>query len=144
MERESMNPENVYAAPEAKPLDEAVWQAWVAKGRAADKRGSNKHLEAMKWVAIAVLLSSVVLWSRAEPFEVAIRFLVVVGAIAVILQTLRTGRYLFAALFGGLARLFNPMAPIFEFSGDWPRPLLVASAAPFRASLAWRNTKAVA
>jgi len=43
-----------------------------------------------------------------------------------------------------LVVLFNPIAPVFDFSGDWQRALLVASAAPFVASLAWRNLKAVA
>ena len=73
-----------------------------------------------------------------------LRFLVVAAAVAVMLQTLRTRRYLSAALFAALAVLFNPIAPVFGFSGDWQRALLLASAAPFVASLAWRNLKVAA
>jgi hypothetical protein len=140
----NMNPKNVKVATDAKPLDEAVWHAWVAKGRAADERGRSSRLRALKLGSIATLLSAAVLWSRAMPFEIAVRFLVLAGAIAVMLQSLGTGRYLFAAVFAALAVLFNPIAPQFEFSGDWQRALLVASAAPFVASLAWRNVKVVA
>jgi hypothetical protein len=98
----------------------------------------------VKIAVIAGLLSAAFLWSRVVPFEVVVRFMVGAGAIAVMIQSLRTGRYVFAAVFAGLVVLFNPIAPVFEFSGDWQRALLVACAAPFVASLAWRNVKAVA
>jgi hypothetical protein len=141
MEGESMNPEDMYAAPEANPLDEALWQAWVARGRSADERGREVRLRAMKVGVIAGLLFAAILWSRAAPFEVVVRFMVGAGAIAVMIQSLRTGRYVFAPVFAALVVLFNPIAPVFEFSGDWQRALLIASAAPFVASLAWRNVK---
>lgn len=135
---------NVWVAPEAAPLNEQVWQAWVAKGRAADERGREVRLKAAKIAVIVGLLSAAVLWSRAAPFEVLVRFMVGAGAIAVMVQSLRTRRYLFASVFASLAVLFNPIAPFFEFSGDWQRALLVACAAPFVASLAWRNVKVLA
>ena len=139
-----MTSQNVWTPPESTPLDEARWQAWVAKGRTADERAKDSRLRALKWIATVGLLATAVLWSRAEPYEVVVRFIVAAGAIAVMLQTLRSGRYAFAAVFAAVAVLFNPIAPIFGFSGDWQRMLLVASAAPFVASLAWRNPKAVA
>lgn len=74
-----MNRQNVKVAPDAKPLDEAVWQAWLAKGCAADERGRNSRLRAMKLASITMLLFAAVLWSRAMPFEIAVRFLVVSG-----------------------------------------------------------------
>ena len=39
--------------PPTKPLDEGVWQAWVAKGRAQDKRSRVVTARAVKWVPIA-------------------------------------------------------------------------------------------
>lgn len=142
--KDNMNSQNVWVAPEAKPLDPAVWQSWVAKGQAADERSSINLLRIMKGVSIAGLLGAALVWSRAAPFDIVIRFLVVAGAVSVTLQALRTERYLFAVVFALLAVLFNPIAPVFGFSGGWQRALLVASAAPFVASMAWRNRKAVA
>jgi hypothetical protein len=43
--------------------------------------------------------------------------------------------YAFAALFGALALLYTPVAPLFSFSGDWQRLIVLASAGPFLASL---------
>ena len=135
---------NVSVAPETKPLNEQVWRAWVAKGRVADERGREFRLKALKIVVIAGLLSAAMLWAQAVSFEVVVRFVVGAGAIAVMIQSLRTGRYAFAAVFAALVVLFNPIAPVFEFSGDWQRALLIACAAPFVASLAWRNSKVAA
>jgi hypothetical protein len=44
------------AIPAAKPLDEAVWQAWLAKGRAKDRRRSAVQIKALKWAGILGLL----------------------------------------------------------------------------------------
>ena len=41
-----------------RPLDEAVWQAWVAKGRVQDRRGSAARATAAEWVSIAGLLAA--------------------------------------------------------------------------------------
>lgn len=122
-----------------KPLDEAVWQAWVAKGRAQDRRSDAILLKAAKWVPVAGLLGAAGLWSYLTPYDVAIRLTVAAGAIAVMLQAFHAQRYTLSALFGALALLYNPVAPVFGFSGDWQRVFLVASAIPFLASLAWRN-----
>jgi hypothetical protein len=135
---------NVWVAPEANPLNEQVWWAWVAKGRAAEEQGRNFRLRAFKIVVIAALLCAAILWSRAAMFDVVIRFLAGTGAIAVMVQSLRTRRYFFALVFAAIVVVLNPIAPIFEFSGDWQRALLVACAAPFVASLAWPNRKVLA
>jgi hypothetical protein len=66
---------------------------------------------------------------------------VVVVATAEIFQALHSRRHALAALFAGLALLYNPVLPVFSFSGGWQRVMVVASAAPFAALLAWRNTK---
>lgn len=125
----------------AKPLDEAVWQAWIAKGRAQDRRSSAARMKAVKWVSIAGLLAAAGLWSQLTPYEVVVRFIVAAGAIIVMFQAFEARRYAFAAVFGALALVYNPVAPVFSFSGDWQRALVVTSAVPFVASLAWRNVR---
>ena len=97
----------------------------------------------MKWASIAALLAAAGLWSHLAPFEFAVRFLVTAGAMVVMFQAFQLRRYAVAALFGALALFYNPVAPAFNFSGDWQRAVVVASAIPFVASLALRNaTKA--
>jgi hypothetical protein len=132
----------MWVEAETKPLNEEVWRAWVAKGRVADEGGRERRLQALKIAPIAGLMFAAFLWSRSIPFEIAIRFLVSAGGIAVMVQCLRTHRYAFAPVFAGLAILFNPIWPVFGFSGDWPRALLMACTVPFVASLAWRIPKA--
>lgn len=136
-----MNAQNVLVTPETKPLDEARWQAWVAKGREQDLRAKDARLAALKWISILGLLAAAILWSEAEPYQTVIRFIVTGGAIAVMVRALQDGRLPFAAVFTMLAIVFNPVVPIFQFSGVWQRALLVASAAPFVASLAWSEPR---
>lgn len=55
----------VWEVPETKPLDEAVWQAWVLKGREQDKKSRASYLRAAKWtVAGGLLVAAAGLWSR--------------------------------------------------------------------------------
>ena len=129
----------VATAPAAKPLDEAVWQAWVAKGRARDQRSSVARTKAMKWTSAAGLLAAAGLWSHLGPFEFVIRFLVSASAIVVMFQFLQARYYAVAAVFGALALFYNPVAPLFSFSGDWQRAMVATSAMAFVASLAWPN-----
>jgi len=123
--------------PLSKPLDEAVWQAWVAKGRAQDGRGRAARVKAVKWVSAAALLVAAGLWSHLTTYDVVVRFVVAAGAIMVMLNLLHARHYTFAAVFGALALLYNPVVSVFSFSGEWQRALVLASAAPFVASLAW-------
>jgi hypothetical protein len=136
---ESPESQNAWTPPPAKPLDEAVWQAWLAKGRAEDRRDTAAHIKAVKWVSIAGLLAAAGMWAQLPPYQVALRFLVAAGALAVMLSAFKARRYAFAGIFGALALLYNPAAPIFSFSGTWQYALVLASAVPFAASLTWRN-----
>ena len=61
--------------PFTKPLDEEVWQAWVAKGRARERRSSAALAKAAKWVSIAGLLAAAGLWFHLTPYEAAARLL---------------------------------------------------------------------
>lgn len=125
--------------PSWKPLDEAVWQAWVAKGRAQERRDSAALVKAVKWVAIVGLFAAAGLWSQIAPYELVFKFIVSAGAIVVMFQAFRTRHYAFAAVFAALVLLYNPVAPLFSFTGDWQRFLVVASVLPFIAALAWLN-----
>lgn len=131
----------VWEPPAVKPLDEAVWRAWGAKGRAHDRRDSATRIKAVKWISIAVLLVAAGLWSRVTPYEVVVRFIVAAGALVVMFQAFHARHFAVGAVFAALSLLNNPVAPVFSFSGDWPRVLVVASAFPFVASLAWRRVR---
>jgi hypothetical protein len=73
----------VWEPPLAKALDEAVWQAWVGKGRARDRRHSAALMSTVKWVSIAGLLAAVASWSDLTPYEGVARYLVAAGAVVV-------------------------------------------------------------
>lgn len=123
--------------PLSKPLDEAVWQAWIAKGRAHDRRSRAARVKAVKWVSVAALLVAAGPWSHLATYDVVVRFVVAAGAIVVMLNLFHSKRYAFAAVFGALALLYNPLVSVFSFSGDWQRAVLLASATAFVASFAW-------
>lgn len=131
----------IWNPPEAKPLDEAVWRAWLANGRALDARSTHARLEAIKMIMIAGLLAAAALWPYLSPYEIAVRFIVTGAAIFVMLHAILARRYAFAAAFGALAVLYNPVVPLFHASDDLQRVLLAASAIPFIASLGWRKSR---
>jgi hypothetical protein len=99
-------------------------------------------MTAVKWLAIAVLVTSGVLfWDSLATYGVAVKFIVAAGAIAVLLQAVHTRHYVISVLFGIVALIYNPVIPVFAFSGDVPRALVIATVIPFIVSLAWRNSK---
>jgi hypothetical protein len=123
------------------PLDEAVWQAWKAKGRAQDRQGRETRIRALKWGSIVALLAVAGLWSQLAPYDVVIRCVLVAVAVGMMFEAFNRRQYALAAVFAGLALLYNPVAPVFSFSGNWRRAVVVASAVPFVTSLAWRDLK---
>jgi hypothetical protein len=127
--------------PVASRPDEAVWKAWVGKGRSRERRNSARRVTVVKLVSTAVLLTAVAFWYRLAPFDVVIRFVVAVGAMVVMLQALHARHYAGAVVFGALALLYNPAIPIFRFAGDWRRFGVAASVIPFLISLAWRDAR---
>lgn len=136
---ESQRPREAWTPPASEALNEAVWEAWVAKGRAQDRRSRATHIKAVKWASITVLLTAAGLWSHVVPFDGVVRFLVTAGATVLMFQAFQAKYYSVAAAFGLLALCYNPLAPAFSFSGDWQRAAVAASAVPFIASLAWPN-----
>ena len=51
-----------WAPPATKPLDEAVWQAWVSKGRAQDRRSRAALIKVIKWAGVAGLIAAAGFW----------------------------------------------------------------------------------
>lgn len=127
--------------PLMKPFDEAAWQAWVAKGHTLERRRSSARVKAAKLVSIAGLLAAAGLWSHVTPYEVVVRFIVAAAALVVMLAAFNAKQYLIAAVSATLVLLYNPLAHVFTFSGDWQRALVLASAVPFAVSLAWRSSR---
>jgi hypothetical protein len=127
--------------PANPPFNEIAWDVWVAKGRKHDARGSAARGKLVRWIPIAALALTVVLWSRGAPDEIAIRFIVAAGAIAVMFQSFVDRHYAVAALLAVLAPLYNPVVPVFSFSGVVWCAVAIASIVPFAASLAWKITK---
>jgi len=59
---ELLESQPAWAPPAAKPLEEAVWQAWLSKGRAQDQRNRAARIRIVKWAGIAGLLAAAGLW----------------------------------------------------------------------------------
>jgi hypothetical protein len=131
----------MWTPPAVKPLDEVRWQSWLAGGRAQDQRRSATFMRGVKWVSLVGLLAAAANWPHLGPNDPVVRFVVAVGALAMMFQALRSRFYVVAAVFGALVLLYNPLAPVFAFSGEWQSGLVVASAVPFVASLAWNKPR---
>lgn len=101
--------------------------------------------KAVKCISIVGLLFAAVagVWPVLLPYDVVIRFIVAAGATVLMFRAFARRDYVFGPLFGVLAMLYNPVVVIFNFSGEWQRALVVASAFPFVASLFWRDAKLV-
>ena len=132
-----------FVTPEMKPLDEAAWQAWLAKGRARDTRRRASLNAVVGCVVAAVLLVAAGLWSSVAPYDVTIRFVVTAGAMYVMLQAFRSANYTVAGVVGAMALLYNPVAPAFTFAGEGQRALVVGSALLLMTSLYWPSKRLV-
>lgn len=108
-------------------------------GRARDLRTRAAHITAVKWVGIAGLLATSMIWSPLAPYGVAVRFVLTLCSLFLMYTALRVHRYAFAAAFGALMIFYNPIFPVFNFSGDWQRVVPLLSAVPFVMSLSWRE-----
>jgi hypothetical protein len=134
------DPEEVPEPLTSNLLDERQPQQWEVE-HLPEGRGRFAVRKAVKWASIIGLLVLGGLWSRVTPFEVAARFIVDAGAIIVMAQALFAKRYTVVAVSLVLVLLYNPLAPLFNLSGDWQRGVLVAGATPFLALLIWRDMR---
>lgn len=135
--------DNVCLTPGMKPSDEAKWQGWLAKGRARDVRKRSSLNAAVRYAVIAVLIVAAVVWSNLAAYGLIVRFIVAAGALFVALQAFRSAHYPIAGVFGALAVVYNPVAPVFSFAGDWQRGFVLVSAFLFIVSFYWPSRRLV-
>jgi len=89
----------------------------------------------MKFISISALLLAAAFWGYASNFELALRFVVSVGAFMVAMQAGREAKYYWVAGFYAVAVLFNPFLQLFTPAGTLPLFLVFATAVSFAASL---------
>jgi len=65
----------------------------------------------MKWIAMAALLLAL-LWHPFAESRRLLQFVASAGAIVVVTQAFRAGRYLWVGMFLAVAALFNPIQPV--------------------------------
>jgi hypothetical protein len=65
----------------------------------------------MKWVSLVALVLALI-WRSSAGLLVAVEIMVSVGALLVVVQAMRAGKFLWGAGFVAIAVLFNPVAPI--------------------------------
>jgi hypothetical protein len=134
--------QDVFGLPQAKPLDEWVWQAWVLKGRAQDERSHAAGVKAVTWISLVTLvLVAAGFCSYITPYDVAVRFLLAAAGLGLMFRACHMRHYAFTAVFGALALLYNPVMPVFRFSGEWQSAFVMATTIPFIVSLTWRKTE---
>lgn len=111
------------------------WLAWQEKNHLQDVRGVNLRAKLTRYAAIAVLLVTILLWSRAADYQVFVSFAVCAGAVRVAFLAAAERKYGWAVLFAGMALLYNPLLPVFALSGLLELFIVLASAAAFAVSL---------
>src|SRR5579871_2473853 len=102
-----LGPREVLALPETKPLDEAVWQTWVAKNRTQDQRNNAAFFRGVKFLAIAGLQVAAGFSSHPGLFDVAVIFIVAACAMVAMFHVLHARQFVFGALFAAVAVAFQ-------------------------------------
>ena len=106
--------------PLMKPPDEAVWQTWVAKGYAQEKRRSAEGMRFARRVSIVGLLIVAGLWSHGTPYETAVRVVVAAGALVVMSGAFNARKYTLAAVSATLMLLYirSRAHSVFQLTGS--------------------------
>ena len=65
----------------------------------------------MKWIAMAALLVAL-FWHPFAENRRLLEFAVLAGAVAVLVQAIRAGKYVWIGLFVAIACIFNPVRPL--------------------------------
>jgi hypothetical protein len=136
---ESCGPHGPPSVSEFQMLDETLWQKWLAKGRERDEERRFRYSAAAKWATLGLLLATAGFWIYAEPYQIAIRFAVALGAVSALVQAVHTRHFVFAAIFSALVLLYNPVLLAFPLSGDGARWVVFASMIPFAAAPMWQQ-----
>jgi hypothetical protein len=111
------------------------WHDWQERNHLQDLRGAALRAKLTKYASMAMLLLAVVFWSYAADYQAVLRFVVCAGAVRVAFLAAAARKYDWASLFIGLALLYNPVFPLFALTGPGAFVLVIASIAPFAASL---------
>ena len=135
-----LSEQRIETAHSPKPLDEAVWNAWLDKNLANDRRNHAFHMGAVRWRCIGLLLLAGGLsFQHAFVCPVVItkviQFALTLGAIAFAWHTTSSRRYVLALAFATVAVLFEPLLPsswLFRNS-----PVLLLSTLPFIVVAYW-------
>ena len=113
-----------------------TWKVWQPRNRLRVLQGLNLRVRLTKCAAGAVLLLTVLLWSNAGQYDRLVRFAVCAGAVRLAALAAAARRYVWETLFVGMMLLYNPVFPVFPFSGRLYLDLVAASVAPFAVPLA--------
>lgn len=129
-----LSEQNIETTNSPKVLDEAVWNAWLDRNAAEDRRKHAFRMEAMRWGSIGLLLVVAGLsFQHAFVYPLAItkvvQFALTLSAIAFGWQASSSRWYALAVAFLIVAIVFNPFLPsswLFRNS-----PVLLLCALPF-------------
>ena len=111
-----------------KPLDEVVWRAWLEKNRLVEANAAVTRMNAVKWICIAVSALTVPLFREMGPYRIVVEFVLTVGGIISLAQSIQKRSYVLAAAFAAIVALFNPVIRLAMLAGA-AGPLLVLAAA---------------
>jgi len=135
-----LSEQRVQTAQAPKPLDEAVWNAWLDKNSARDRRNHAFRMDAVRWGCIGLLsLAAGLSFQHAFAYPLlgtsVFQFALTLGAIAFAWQTISSRRYVLALAFATVAVLFEPLLP-----SSWllrNSPVLLLSTLPFIVVAYW-------
>jgi hypothetical protein len=89
----------------------------------------------VKWLCIAVLFVSFVLWQWIADYEFPLRAVVCSGAVVVAVQAFQSAKHRWTICFLAIALLFNPAIPVFPLANGLGLAAIVLAAGAFAVSL---------
>jgi hypothetical protein len=106
----------------------------MKKNLLEERRRGAARTKTVNWVcigvlALAVVTSSHISLSYVAAYQAAVRFVIGVGAAVMVFDNIQTREYGYAALFGAIILLYNPVLPAFAVAASGP--ILLASILPF-------------
>lgn len=116
-----------------KAVDEVVWRAWLEKNRLSEANAAVTRINAVKWICMAVSASTVPLFREMGPYRIVVGFILTVGGIISVAQSIQKRSYVLAA---AIVALFNPVIPPAMLAGAAGPPLVLAAAILFALSIA--------
>jgi hypothetical protein len=93
------------------------------------------RIRLVKWLCIAVLFVSIVLWYWIGGYELPFRLVICSGAVVVAVQALHSARHRWTTCFVAIAVLFNPAIPVFPLATMLGLVTILLAGAAFSVSL---------